>query len=290
MVKFQLLIEVLRSEGLADQNTETRPTPATRQQLSLAHDRSYVDAVMDATLEPKIAREIGFPICPTIGRRAAAACGGTLLAARLALKYGLAANTAGGSHHARFEQGAGFCTFNDVAVAAKVLLEEDRVENILVIDLDVHQGDGTALIFAQDPRVFTFSLHCRENYPVRKAQSDWDEEITEGTGDGPYLERVQRVLDKLLPMRRWDLVFYNAGVDPHQRDGLGKLNLTDQGLTQRDHLVISSCRALDLPVAGVIGGGYGKDLLEIAHRHATLHRTMAAISNGSRKPQEGFAA
>ena len=225
-----------------------------------------------------IEREIGFPIGERVSRRARLATAGTVLASRLALENGIACNTAGGSHHARRRQGAGFCTLNDVAIAALVLLGEGSAQNILIVDLDVHQGDGTADILASEGRAFTFSMHAERNYPVRKIASDRDMALPDRTGDGAYLELLGEELAALSALRRWDLVFYNAGVDPHEADRLGRLSLTDGGLRARDEAVISDFRARGVPVCSVIGGGYSTDVDELAERHAILFETAAAFS------------
>ncbi len=275
MGKFARVAEIVSAQGLAGPEGLLTPTPASHAQLSLAHDRDYVSSVLEARVEPKRARRIGFPMIASVARRSAAAVGGTLLTARLALQHGAACNTAGGSHHADQEGGAGFCVFNDVAVAAHVLLAEGAIRSALVIDLDVHQGDGTARIFAEDPRVFTFSMHCAQNWPHRKAASDWDEALPKGTGDAPYLERLAIVLPGLLAQKP-DVVFYNAGVDPHEEDKLGLLSLSDQGLAARDRMVAEACVAAGIPIAGVLGGGYTPCLDTLARRHSYVHQACAA--------------
>ena len=204
-----------------------------------------------------------------------------MLAARLALEHGIACNAAGGSHHARRDQGAGFCTFNDVGVAALLLLAERLVERVLVVDLDVHQGDGTADIFGGDPRVFTFSMHGERNYPVRKIASDLDIGLPDGTEDGAYLETLRDVLPTVTARSAPDLVFYNAGVDPHFADRLGRMKLTDVGLRERDRTVIGHFRERGIPLCGVIGGGYSADVAALAERHAILFEVAAELSGGS---------
>lgn len=276
MAKFGRLVDVLTEDGLAPDGF-IRPIEAPAAWIELAHDPAYVDQVFSRRVPKPIEREIGFPMEETVARRARAATGGTVLTARLALDHGIACNTAGGSHHARRAQGAGFCVFNDVAVAASVLLTEGLVGRALVIDCDVHQGDGTADIFANDLRVLTFSLHAEKNYPVRKIASDIDIGVADGLGDNDYLNTLAEALPKLLDQHEPDLVFYNAGVDPHRDDRLGRLALSDDGLAARDRLVISVCRDRDIPVAGVIGGGYMTDIDVLARRHATLHRVAAAL-------------
>ncbi|WP_292640456.1 histone deacetylase, partial [Mesorhizobium sp.] len=190
MSKYPLLMEALRARGLAGPDALNSAEPAPASWLELAHAANYVAQVVSCSVPEKIEREIGFPIGPRVSLRARLATGGTVLAARLALRHGIACNTAGGSHHARRAQGAGFCTFNDVAVAALVLLAESAAQNILVVDLDVHQGDGTADILADDPRVFTFSMHGDRNYPARKIASDLDVALPDGTGDAAYMDRL----------------------------------------------------------------------------------------------------
>ncbi len=274
MGKYAALAQVLIEEGLVPATGFSRPEPATFAALAAVHDPVYVRQVMDLAVPREVERRIGLPITQAVADRARAATGGTVLAARLALEYGLACNTAGGSHHAGPAGGAGFCTFNDVAVAARMLLAEGAVRQILVVDCDVHQGDGTAAIFEREPRVFTFSMQGEKNYPVRRAVSDMDIELPDGTTDEPYLAALQDALPGLLGRVRPDLVFYVAGVDPHADDRLGRLSLSDEGLAARDAFVLGTC----LPhanVVGVIGGGYDKDIQALARRHATLHRAAA---------------
>ncbi|MER9303768.1 histone deacetylase [Mesorhizobium sp. M0293] len=270
MSKYPLLMDALHARGLAGPDALNTTEPAPASWLKLAHAADYVDQVIGCRVPEKIEREIGFPIGPRVSLRAQLATGGTVLAARLALRHGIACNTAGGSHHARRAQGAGFCTFNDVAVAALVLLAEGAATNILVVDLDVHQGDGTADILVDNPRVFTFSMHGDRNYPVRKIASDLDVALPDGTGDAAYMERLAAILPELPAQVHWDIVFYNAGVDVHAEDRLGRLSLSDDGLRARDDTVIRHFRTQGIPVCGVIGGGYSADVASLAARHAIL--------------------
>ena len=272
MDKFSRLAAVLQAEGLAGPAGFIRPEPIDEDSLRLVHDEAYVRGVIDLTLPADVARRIGMPNTDSVATRARAAAGGTLLAARLALEHGIACNTAGGSHHAQADTGAGFCVFNDVAVAARRLQAEGVVRQVLVVDLDVHQGDGTARIFEGDPSVFTFSMHAEKNFPARKAASDLDVNLPDGTGDADYLERLEALLPELLTRVAPDLVFFNAGVDPHADDKLGRLSLSDGGLARREAFVLGSCLERDIPVTGVIGGGYDADIDRLAHRHALLHR------------------
>ena len=274
MQKFARLAEVLRQDGLVPHGFVT-PEPVARADLIRAHTPAYVDAVLGRTLDPAAVRRIGFSLTERVVLRAQLATAGTLLAARLALQEGLACNSAGGSHHARADQGAGFCVFNDVAVAASVLLAEGLVKQILVVDLDVHHGDGTALIFQGEPHVFTFSMHCDDNWPLEKPPSDLDVALPKGTGDAGYLAALDDCLPALLDQVRPDLVFYIAGVDPHQDDRLGKLALTDQGLMTRERRVIEAVRRRAIPLVTVLGGGYGQDVDAVARRHSLVFHAAA---------------
>lgn len=278
MSKYPLLMDALRARGLAGPNALNTAEPAPASWLKLAHAADYVDQVLACTVPEKIEREIGFPVGPRVSLRAQLATGGTMLAARLALRHGIACNTAGGSHHARRTQGAGFCTFNDVAVAAMMLLAEGTAQKILVVDLDVHQGDGTADILSDEPRAFTFSMHGDRNYPVRKIASDLDIALPDGTGDAAYLETLGGILPELAAKARWDIVLYNAGVDVHAEDRLGRLSLSDDGLRARDEMVIRHFRALGIPVCGVIGGGYSTDVAALAARHAILFEVASGYA------------
>lgn len=275
MLKFRRIAEVLMEEGLAGPGTFHIPEEAPADWIALAHDRAYVDQVFSSAVPEKIAREIGFPMGPAVALRARCASAGTLLTAQLALAHGIACNTAGGSHHARRAQGAGFCVFNDVAVAIRVLRTDGVIERALVIDCDVHQGDGTASIFADDPAVFTLSLHAEKNYPVRKVPSSLDVPLFDDCDDAAYLEAVRAVVGSAIQNFRPDIVFYNAGVDPHRDDRLGRLSLSDDGLVERDRFVIDAVREAGVPLAGVLGGGYAHDIDRLARRHTTLHRVAA---------------
>ncbi|GLS29261.1 Acetoin utilization deacetylase AcuC [Mesorhizobium albiziae] len=277
MSKYTRLMESLAARDMLGGAIEV-PTPADPEWLNRAHLPAYVEQVLTCTVPPKIEREIGFPIDPRVSRRAQLASAGTVLAARLALEHGIACNAAGGSHHARRDQGAGFCTFNDVGVAALLLLAEQLVGRVLVVDLDVHQGDGTADIFAGDPRVFTFSMHGERNYPVRKIASDLDIGLSDGTEDAAYLETLRDVLPAVMARSAPDLVFYNAGVDPHFADRLGRMKLTDTGLRERDRTVIGHFRERGIPLCGVIGGGYSADIAALAERHAILFEVAAEFT------------
>jgi len=284
MHKYARLAQVLVDEGLIGPEGFHTPEPASFALLAAVHDADYVRQVLDAAVPPGVERVIGMPVTRGVSDRAQTAIGGTLLAARLALRHGLACNTAGGSHHAGPRGGAGFCVFNDIGVAARALIDTGEIRQALVVDLDVHQGDGTAFIFAQEPCVFTFSMHGEKNYPVRRGPSDLDIDLPDGTGDEAYLAELRAILPVLLQRVAPDLVFYIAGVDPHESDRLGRLNLSDEGLAARDAYVLETCLPV-APVVGVIGGGYDSDIDRLAHRHATLHRAAAdAWRSGMARP------
>ena len=205
-------------------------------------------------------------------RRTITAIGGTLRTTQLAVEHGLACNTAGGTHHAHAAFGSGFCILNDLAVAARFALDQGLARRVLVIDLDVHQGDGTAAIFDRIHDVYTFSMHCGKNFPARKAQSDWDLALATGLGGDDYLAILDHHLPRVIEAADPDLVLYDAGVDPHIDDALGKLALTDDHLLARDQLVLERTFRHGLPTACVIGGGYDTDHVRLAARHATVHR------------------
>jgi acetoin utilization deacetylase AcuC-like enzyme len=276
MAKFQLLADHLRRLDLLHPRQIHQPLPVPRPWLELVHPRAYHEAFARQRLTAAEARRIGLPATPALVRRSWLAVGGTVLTARLALRHGLACHLAGGTHHAFAATGSGFCIFNDVAVAARVLLAEGLVRRILVVDLDVHQGDGTANLFADDPRVFTFSAHGERNFPLRKSTSDCDLPLPDGMEDGPYLAAVAGVLPDLLSQARPDLVFYNAGVDPHRLDRLGRLALSDGGLLRRERMVLDTCLRQRVPVATVMGGGYDA-LAPLVERHGLVVRAAAEM-------------
>lgn len=266
MRKYSLIGEVLRGRGA----TLIEPPPARQELLESVHAPAYVEAVLNSALAPQAARQIGFEMTPAIAKRTCASVGGTLYAAQFALSAGAAINLAGGSHHAHADMGAGFCVFNDVAVAAEALLKAGQARRILIIDLDVHHGDGTARIFTGRDEVFTFSMHCADNWPTDKPPSDLDVPLPQGAPDAVYLTTLQQVLARAFIEGQPDFVFYNAGVDPHIDDRLGKLALSDDGLAARDRMVAASCLQRDVPICGVLGGGYSKDPMAVVDRHLLL--------------------
>ncbi len=277
MPKFQLLYNELLRDRVAVPAQFHLPRIPTPDWLELVHVPAYVADYCQGTLDPKAQRRIGLPWSPALVRRTCTAVGGTILTAQLALEKGIACNTAGGTHHAFPDYGSGFCIFNDLAIAARVLQLQQRVQRILIVDLDVHQGDGTAYIFQRDPSVFTFSMHCEVNFPSRKQHSDLDVPLPEGMEDDAYLQTLAAYLPDLLSEIKPDLVLYDAGVDPHFDDRLGKLALTDTGIFRRDMQVLSTCVAGGYPVACVIGGGYGHSMQDLVYRHSLLFRAANQV-------------
>jgi acetoin utilization deacetylase AcuC-like enzyme len=280
--KYGAVMDVLREQG---DLTEHRPEPMPRVWLEAAHDPAYVEAVLTAQVASAIERRIGFPVSPEVARRAQVSPGGTWLAAKLSLQHGYAANAAGGSHHALPDSGAGYCVFNDLAIAALRLVGEGDVACILIVDCDVHQGDGTAVILAGRPDIATLSIHSDKNFPARKARSTKDVALPDGTGDDAYLDALRLALSEMIEHMRPDLILYQAGIDVHANDKLGRLALTDQGIAARDTLVASTARDLGIPLASAMGGGYGDDVMAVAARHAASMRSCAAAYLGCTPPK-----
>lgn len=277
MQKFRRLYETLLADQVAHVSQFYQPDLPPPDWIELVHTPEYVRDYCEGTLDPKAQRRIGLPWSPQLVNRTCVAVGGTILTARLALEHGLACNTSGGTHHAFPGYGSGFCIFNDMAIAAAVLLQQGVIGKILIVDLDVHQGDGTAFIFRDDPRVFTFSMHCEINFPGTKQTSDLDVPLPEGMEDEDYLQTLADYLPDLLSQVKPDLVFYDAGVDVHLGDRLGKLALTDRGLLCREMQVLSTCLSRGYPVACVIGGGYADDFDALVYRHSILHRVASDV-------------
>jgi acetoin utilization deacetylase AcuC-like enzyme len=250
------------------------PGAASDGELARVHTPAYLEAVLGGTLDARAVRRIGFPWSPQLVERSRRSVGGTLAAARAALDDDVAANLAGGTHHAYPDRGEGFCVFNDVGVAVRALQAEGRIRRAAVVDLDVHQGNGTAAVFAGDPSVFTLSVHGRGNYPFNKEAGDLDISLPDGTGDDVYLDAVERGLRVALQGGP-ELVLYVAGVDPYEGDALGRLSVTRRGMASRDALVYDLCLERGVPVAVVMSGGYAPDPTEIADLHATTVRLAA---------------
>lgn len=271
--KYHLVMVALRESGYPV--AEYAPDPMPRAWLEAVHDPAYVAEVFAAQVPREKERRIGFPVTPHIASRVAHTNGGTYLAARLAMRHGYAANSAAGSHHAHYATGAGYSVYNDLAVAANRLIAEGHARRILIVDLDVHQGDGTAELTAGRGDIFTLSLHAEKNFPARKAISDLDVPLPDGMGDADYLAELARHLPGVIERFGPDLVLYQAGVDPHVEDKLGRLALSDAGLERRDRFVIDAARARGIPLASALGGGYGADQRAVAQRHACSMLTMA---------------
>lgn len=248
---------------------------ATWDELRLVHTAEYVEAIATGTVSRDIQRRIGFPWSLAMVERSRRSVGATIAAAQAALQDGVSANLAGGTHHSFADRGEGYCVFNDVAVAARVLQRDRLARCIAIVDLDVHQGNGTAAIFRDDDDVFTFSMHGEKNFPFKKETSDLDVALPDGTGDDAYLDALQEYLPAVLNAHRPEFVFYLAGADPYEGDRLGRLKLTISGLQQRDTIVFETCRGAGLPVAVTMSGGYATDVEAIVRIHANTIRIAA---------------
>lgn len=273
--KYRLLRELIISEQVIPEDDLRVPDPATRDQICLAHDPAYVDKVIAGTLSEKEIRRIGFPWSPELVVRSLRSVGGTIAACRSALDSGISANLAGGTHHAHRDFGSGYCLLNDCAVAIKVVQTEKLAKNVLVLDCDVHQGDGTAAIFNGDPSVFTFSIHGARNFPFHKIPGNLDIELEDGTGDGDYLQALHGGLFQALKEFNPELIIYLAGADPYHDDRLGRLALTRDGLARRDELVFNTAKQAGLPVAIVMSGGYARSVSDTAAIHLETIRQAA---------------
>ncbi len=270
MEKFALLAAHLRHRELLTASNLFRPGRARQELLALAHCPNYIDAFSNNRLSPQAARRLGLPWSEGLVKRSWIAANGSLLTAQLALRHGLACHLAGGTHHAHRDFGSGFCAFNDLAITAMALLSQQRVSRLLIFDCDVHQGDGTATILADQPAAFSCSVHCEKNFPARKASSDMDVNVEKGCGDQAYLDIVSDALERALAAAQPQLVIYDAGVDVFSGDPLGLLDISEEGIRQRDRLVLERCAQAGIPVATVIGGGYDDDREALARRHAIV--------------------
>ena len=250
------------------------PKQCSIKTLKTSHSLEYINHIKNKTLDIKLQKKIGFPINDSVVKRSFVATGGTVLASKLALDSKLACNTAGGSHHATFDMGAGYCVFNDVAGAANFLKKENYAKRILILDLDVHQGNGNSEIFKKDKNVITFSMHCASNYPAKKSISDIDIELKDNMEDREYLNVLYKNIKKLNQIS-YDFVFYVAGVDIHFEDRLGKLKISDEGVNKRDQMVIENFFSKKIPLCGVLGGGYNKSFDKLIELHSMLHKNCA---------------
>lgn len=274
--KYRLTRELLQQDG----RFHFAPAPlADRESIQLAHDPEYVSAFLEGTLSAQAVRRIGFPWSPELVTRTLASVGGTMAATTEALENGWGGTLAGGTHHAFSGEGSGFCVFNDIAVAANRLRSSGHAQRVAVIDLDVHQGDGTAQIFQREPDVLTLSVHCDVNFPFRKRQSKIDVALAEGAGDKEYLRALEEVLPRVWVFEP-EFVFYQAGADPLYTDALGKLSLTHEGLMARDRMVMEAVKTRATPFVITMGGGYSKPIENTALAHANTYRVAAEVFGG----------
>ena len=253
-----------------------KPYPCSDKTLKRAHSESYIKHIKNKTLDQNKIKKIGFPLVDSVVKRSLIATGGTVLASKLAINFGVSCNTAGGSHHANFKGGAGYCVFNDVAVAVKYLLDRGLAGRILIVDLDVHQGNGNSDIFKNNKNVFTFSMHSQSNYPAKKSVSDLDVGLADNTEDKEYIKILKFYLNQL-NKENFDYVFYIAGVDIHFNDRLGKLKISDEGIRERDELVTKNFFSKGIPLCGVLGGGYNKNFTKLVELHSFLHQSCAKL-------------
>ncbi|MDC3188040.1 histone deacetylase [Candidatus Pelagibacter sp.] len=251
-----------------------KPYACSVETLNYAHSKEYIFHIKNKTLNKEGVKKIGFPLVDSVVQRSLIATGGTVLASKLAINYGIACNTAGGSHHANYNGGAGYCVFNDVAVAAHYLINRGLANKILIVDLDVHQGNGNSDIFKENRNVFTFSMHSKTNYPAKKSTSDLDVDLEDNLEDQSYIKILKHHLMEL-NKDNFDFVFYIAGVDIHFNDRLGKLKISDEGIKMRDELVVDNFFSKRIPFCGVLGGGYNKDFKKLVELHSMLHQSCA---------------
>ena len=276
--KYAQLREAVTATGLVAPADIAPPTPATDEEIRRAHDADYLERVKAGELTPKEIRRIGFPWSAELVARARCSVGGTIAACRAALVDGIGINLAGGTHHAFRNRGQGYCVFNDTVIAARAMQAEGRAERIVILDCDVHQGNGTAAIVADDPTIFTFSIHSERNFPFHKERSDIDIGLDDGTGDAAYLAALQEGVERSLDRANADLAIYLAGADPYEGDLLGKLALTKGGLAARDRWVLQRCHQEGLPVAVVMAGGYAREVEDIVDIHLQTVRIAAQLA------------
>jgi acetoin utilization deacetylase AcuC-like enzyme len=276
--KYALLRDRVIEEGIVSPGRMLVPAAATDDELRLVHDVDYIKRYNEGRLDAAEQRLIGFPWSRELVERSRRAAGGTIAAARHALNHGIAMNLAGGTHHAFADHGEGFCVYNDIAVAIRVLQRDGLIRRAAVIDLDVHQGNGTNSIFAADESVYTFSMHGGKNYPFHKVPGSLDVELPDLTGDDEYLALLKATLPGVLTAAAPDLVLYIAGADPYEGDALGRLAMTFEGLAQRDYYVMSQCREVALPLAITIGGGYGKRIEDSVKIHTETVRIAGSFA------------
>jgi acetoin utilization deacetylase AcuC-like enzyme len=278
ITKYKMARDRLLAEGTITHWHLTDPGLAAHEDILLVHDPDYWFRCTNGGLTSAEMRRIGFPWSPALVRRSRAAVQGTITAARHALRDGIASNLAGGTHHAFPDHGEGYCVLNDLAIATRVLQRDGLARRVVVIDCDVHQGNGTAAIFNGDPDVFTFSMHGEKNFPLHKEVSRLDLSLPDGIKDDEYLKVLSEYVPAILREHQPDLVFYQAGVDPHAGDRLGRMKLTLEGLRQRDQFVMTACRTAGVPVVTTMGGGYGKDISDTVEGHCNTVRVALEFS------------
>lgn len=272
MEKYELLPEQLLYEGTITTGNFFHPPPLEEADILLTHEQAYWNKLKNLTLSKKEIREIGFPMSEKLVQRGRHIANGTIHCARYAQQFGVALNIAGGTHHSFSYKGAGFCLLNDIAIAANYFLHNQLATKILIVDLDVHQGDGTAQIFAKEPKVFTFSMHGEKNYPLKKQRSDLDIGLPDKTGDNAYLKKLRQSLPPLIDKVEPDLLFYLSGVDVLASDKLGRLSMSIEGCKERDRIVLELCKNNRIPMAISMGGGYSEKLSHIIEAHANTFR------------------
>jgi acetoin utilization deacetylase AcuC-like enzyme len=277
MKKYSMLRERVDEDGICAPGELRVPHPVTDEEVLRAHDPAYLKKVVSGALTDKEMRRIGFPWSERMVERSRRASGGTLGACRVALEEGLAANLAGGTHHAFSDRGEGFCVLNDSAIAARALRAEGLVEKVVVLDTDVHQGNGTAAILRGDPNVFTFSIHGAKNYPFRKEESDLDVALPDGADDATFLAALAGALDRVLDLAPWHLAIFLAGADPFEDDKLGRLSVTKVGLAERDRMVLEGCREREIPVVLTMAGGYAKKVEDTVDIHFQTVKRAATL-------------
>jgi acetoin utilization deacetylase AcuC-like enzyme len=280
MDKFARLAEYLRGQGILTRHNVYRPGICKSTWLEAVHCPSYISRFVSGELTKVEERRLNLPWSEGLVKRTLISPAGTVLAAQLALHTGMACHLAGGTHHAHYDYASGFCVFNDLAIAAKVLLQSSGIDRVLIFDCDVHQGDGTALLLKDEPRAFTCSIHCGKNFPFTKQLSDLDVELDDGMSDGEYLAVVENTLNDVITRFNPQVVLYDAGVDIYAGDPLGRLNISLAGIEARDRLVLSTLKELGIPVATVIGGGYDDDREALARRHAIVVEVAHSLTWG----------
>lgn len=274
--KFELVRDLLLKEGTLTEDEIISPLPAKVEDLLLVHTKDYITRLISGELTSKEIRKLGLPWSQSLVRRSFHAISGTINAARDALEFGIASNLAGGTHHAFPDRGEGFCVLNDVAVAIRVLQREKLAERFLIVDCDVHQGNGTAFIFKDEAEVFTFSMHGAKNYPLFKETSNLDIELADGTSDREFLETLEQALPRIF-LHNPDMIFYLGGADPYEKDKLGRLKLTQEGLMRRDELVLQFAKEHHTPIITTMSGGYALDINDTVEIHANTIRAVKKV-------------